>query len=173
MKCQRCSKPATFHITDIEKGKPKEYHLCDEHARQHLAPAAEPTEQPAISKLAEKLIGAAPAAGEPKGETPPSGDRPTCPVCQMSFQEFRNTGRLGCPYDYEVFRDELMPLLENIHDETKHTGKAPRRAPRDPAQQTMLIQLRNDLKRAVAAEDYEMAAKLRDKIKDLEQELSR
>ncbi len=39
MKCQKCAKPATFHITDIvEKGKHREYHFCDEHARQHLAP---------------------------------------------------------------------------------------------------------------------------------------
>ena len=37
MKCQKCAKPATFHITDIERGKPREYHFCDEHARQHLA----------------------------------------------------------------------------------------------------------------------------------------
>ena len=64
----------------------------------------------------------------------------------MSFQEFRNTGRLGCPYDYEVFRDELMPLLENIHEETRHSGKVPKRAPRNSQQQTTLIQLRNDLK---------------------------
>ena len=38
MKCQKCAKPATFHITDIERGKPREYHFCDEHARQHLHP---------------------------------------------------------------------------------------------------------------------------------------
>ena len=38
MKCQKCAKPATFHITDIERGKPREYHFCDEHARQHLTP---------------------------------------------------------------------------------------------------------------------------------------
>ena len=91
----------------------------------------------------------------------------------MSFQEFRNTGRLGCPYDYELFRDELMPLLENIHEETRHTGKFPHRAPRDPVRQTELIQLRNELKRAVAAEDYEMAARVRDKIKAIEHGLGR
>ena len=38
MKCQKCAKPATYHITDIERGKPREFHFCDEHARQHLSP---------------------------------------------------------------------------------------------------------------------------------------
>lgn len=169
MKCQKCAKVATFHITDIDRGKPKEFHFCDEHARQHLAPANDPAEKAGMSDLAKNLIGgSADAPAEPA-----TLDQQTCPVCQVTFGEFRSSGRLGCPHDYEVFRDELMPLLENIHDETRHTGKAPRRAPRDPKQQTMLIQLRNDLKRAVAAEDYEMAARVRDKIKSLEHELGR
>ena len=60
---------------------------------------------------------------------PSAADKQVCPVCQITFLEFRNSGRLGCPYDYEVFRDELMPLLENIHDETRHSGKVPKRAP--------------------------------------------
>jgi len=169
MKCQRCPKPATFHITDIERGKPKEFHFCDEHARQHLSPSTDNGDKAEISSLAEKL---SQGAVETTREST-SAEKQACPLCQMSFQEFRNTGRLGCPYDYEIFRDELMPLLENIHEETRHTGKFPHRAPRDPVRQTELIQLRNELKRAVAAEDYEMAARVRDKIKAIEHELGR
>ena len=57
MKCQKCAKPATFHITDIvEKGKHREFHFCDEHARQHLAPAEEAMEAPTMSEIAKKLI---------------------------------------------------------------------------------------------------------------------
>src|SRR6202012_5500002 len=97
-------------------------------------------------------------------------DKQVCPVCQITFLEFRNSGRLGCPSDYEGFREELRPLLENTRGETRLPGKVPRRAPRNPQQQTTLIQLRNELKRAVAAEDYEAAARLRDKIKGIELE---
>jgi protein arginine kinase activator len=169
MRCQKCAKPATFHITDIlEKGKHQEFHLCDEHARQHLAPAEESAEAPPISELAKKLIVSTP--GSPRES---AADKQVCPVCQITFLEFRNSGRLGCPIDYEVFRDELMPLLENIHGETRHSGKVPKRAPRNTQQQTTLIQLRNELKRAVVAEDYEVAASLRDKIKAIEQEQGR
>ena len=66
-----------------------------------------------------------------------------------------------------------MPLLENIHGEPRHSGKVPKRAPRNTQQQTTLIQLRNELKRAVAAEEYETAARLRDKIKGIELEQGR
>jgi protein arginine kinase activator len=171
MKCQKCAKPATFHITDIvEKGKHREYHFCDEHARQHLAPADESLESPSISELAKKL--ANPESSETIRE-PSAADKQVCPICQITFLEFRNSGRLGCPCDYDVFRDQLMPLLENIHGETRHSGKVPKRAPRNTQQQTTLIQLRNELKRAVAAEDYEAAARLRDKIKGIEIEQAR
>jgi len=169
MRCEKCAKPATFHITDIvEKGKHREFHFCQEHAQQHLAPTDETSEQP-ISELAKKLI----VSGQGPLREPSPADKQVCPICQITFLEFRNSYRLGCPYDYEVFRDELMPLLENIHGETRHSGKVPRRAPRNTQQQTTLIQLRNELKRAVAAEDYETAARLRDQIKGIELEQGR
>ena len=76
-----------------------------------------------MGDLAKKLIVSGPAVCR----EPSPADKQVCPVCQITFLEFRNSGRLGCPYDYEVFRDELMPLLENIHDETRHSGKVPRR----------------------------------------------
>lgn len=169
MRCQKCSKPATYHITDLDPEKPgkyHEYHYCDEHALQHLAPPATGGDTLPVGQIAKDLIGGG-------SREPSPADKQTCPVCQITFLEFRNTGRLGCPHDYEVFRDELMPLLENIHDDTRHSGKVPRRAPRTSQQQTTLIQLRNDLKRAVAAEDYEAAARVRDQIKTIEQEQGR
>jgi len=83
--------------------------------------------------------------------------------------EFRNTGRLGCPQDYRVFRDELVPLLENIHGETRHSGKSPRRAPLSQQIQSELMQLRNKLKNSVNKEDYEEAARIRDRIRKLEE----
>jgi protein arginine kinase activator len=92
-----------------------------------------------------------------------------CPSCGIKFVEFRNTGRLGCPHDYEEFREELAPLLENIHGETRHCGKTPRRLPQNKQTQSELIQLRNRLKQAVNKEDYEEAARLRDRIRQLEE----
>jgi protein arginine kinase activator len=170
MKCQKCNKPATYHITDLDPDNPGkffEFHFCDEHALQHLAPPAA-AESSAVGQLAKELIGGTPAAREPS-----PADKLVCPECQITFSEFRSTGRLGCPHDYEAFREELMPLLDNIHGEVRHAGKVPRRAPKTSQNQSSLIRLRNELKRAVAAEDYEGAARLRDEIRVIEQEQGR
>jgi protein arginine kinase activator len=92
-----------------------------------------------------------------------------CPVCGIKFVEFRNSGRLGCPHDYQEFREELSPLLENIHGETRHCGKTPRRQPQNQQMQSELVQLRKQLLTAVNKENYEEAARLRDRIRQLEE----
>ena len=91
MKCQKCAKPATFHITDIvEKGKHREFHFCDEHARQHLAPPDE-TSEPPISELAKKLIIERAGSG---GRTGPcaSRRRPTSRCVRSARSRFSNSG---------------------------------------------------------------------------------
>lgn len=166
MKCERCSKTVTHHITDIDKnGDWQEHHLCHDHAQEHIEETKEGKQKKDVTELAKAFINQSSKASSASDS---ATEKRVCPVCKMTFQEFRGSGRLGCPNDYVVFREELMPLLENIHDETRHCGKTPQRAPRDTQTQTSLIQLRNDLKRAVASEDYEMAAKVRDQIKELE-----
>ncbi len=166
MKCERCSKTVTHHITDIDKnGHWQEHHLCHDHAQAFLEESAEEKPKKDVAELAKAFIS---QSSKTAGTSESATEKKVCPVCSMTFQEFRSSGRLGCPNDYVVFREELMPLLENIHEDTRHCGKTPHRAPRDTQTQTSLIQLRNDLKRAVATEDYELAAKVRDKIKELE-----
>lgn len=161
-KCQKCSKPATVHITNIEKHTPSELHLCEAHAQQYLAQNEEqPAPGTSASMLAHYLATGAVEATQQ--------EKKSCPVCQLTFADFRNQQRLGCPHDYEVFRDELLPLLETIHGETTHCGKVPKRAPGDSRHQAELIKLRHELKRAVAEESYEQAAALRDKIRQLEE----
>ena len=158
-KCQKCSKPATIHITEIVKGSALEFHLCEEHARQQLS-----TEEPGEASSGPDK----PKFSLPARKDTSELDKQTCPQCGISFLEFRNAGRLGCPNDYEAFREELMPLLENIHGETQHGGKVPKRVPPGGRRQSELVQLRHALRQAVAGEKYEEAAGLRDRIQKLE-----
>jgi protein arginine kinase activator len=78
---------------------------------------------------------------------------------------------LGCADCYTAFRDELLPLLENIHGEVQHVGKLPRRAPQDSRRRQDLIRLRSEMKSAISEELYERAAEIRDQIQQLEREL--
>jgi protein arginine kinase activator len=157
MKCQKCHHAATLHITEVlGEGQFEELHLCDQCANKYLY---EPQHKGAKS------------GGEALGESEETAalNQKECPQCGIKFIEFRNSGRLGCPHDYQEFRDELTPLLENIHGETRHVGKTPRRLPQSKQTQSELMQLRNRLKQAINKEDYEDAARLRDQIKTLEE----
>jgi protein arginine kinase activator len=157
-KCQKCHNPATLHITEVlGENQFEELHLCEQCANKYLY---EPQQ-----KIGAGKGGAVEAREGDEGLF----NQNECPHCGIKFVEFRNTGRLGCPHDYQAFREELLPLLENIHGEVRHCGKVPRRLPQNKEMQSELIQLRNRLKQAVTKEDYEEAAKIRDRIKHLEE----
>lgn len=162
-KCGRCSKPAVLHITEIREGDVQALHLCEGCAKEYLS----------SSEAGGPATETATAAGEGPEEADISEvDQQTCPSCGITFKEFRSQGRLGCPHDYVAFQDELMPLLENIHGETQHVGKVPKRAPQASQQQFRLVRLRSRLKSAIDDEMYEEAARLRDEIQQVESELN-
>lgn len=167
MKCQHCEKPATFHITELtEPSSPQELHLCEDHARLYLMQSdAEPEEKPPASlagALAHQL-----KVGQTADELARL-DQQACPVCGVTFYEFRHAGRLGCPHDYVCFAEELEPLITNIHGNTQHVGKTPKRGLQDADRQTELIRLRREMKEAVEREEYERASQIRDDIRQIE-----
>ena len=151
-----------MHITELRDETVQELHLCESCAQQYLSGADSDDVGDEVGSFADKL--AEIVSDEDLDEL----NQLTCPNCGISFREFRSQGRLGCPHDYIAFKSELIPLLENIHGETQHTGKFPKRAPDDSRQQYHLIKLRKELRTAVEDEAYEDAARLRDEIQTLE-----
>ncbi|WP_164103430.1 UvrB/UvrC motif-containing protein [Candidatus Laterigemmans baculatus] len=163
MKCQHCEKPATFHITELtEPTGPQILHLCEEHARGYLTQEAASPAASVAGVLAKQL-----KLGQTADELAKL-DQKECPVCGITFYDFRNAGRLGCPYDYTAFEKDLVPLLVNIHDAQAHRGKRPRRLAPSADRQAELIRLRRDMEEAIEREDYERASEVRDKIRGLE-----
>lgn len=153
-KCQKCPSPATMHITEVlGQGKYEELHFCEGCAQKYFG---------------DPKSGGKPAKPEAVETEEAVFSQAECPDCGLKFVDFRNSGRLGCARDYEIFREELTPLLENIHGEPRHCGKSPRRLPQAKQTESELTKLRTELKQAVAREDYEAAARLRDQIRTLE-----
>src|SRR6185369_6401894 len=91
------------------------------------------------------------------------GKEAACPGCGTTLSQFQASGRFGCPECYATFRDDVMNLVEKIHDSTQHCGKVPRRSPADVSLQKDLRQLQTELKKAIRQEKYEEAAALRDR----------
>ena len=165
MKCQECDKTATFHITELTGPTLVELHLCVEHARDYLSPGKKSTGG-ALSTVSQQID--LPAIAEVVAEV----EAKSCPHCGISFAEFRNHQRLGCPYDYEVFQDELTQLLRKIHGSDRHTGKRPSRPAVDRIAAQKLIKLRRRMREAVGGEEYEEASRLHRDIRALQQSLA-
>lgn len=169
MKCQHCEKPATFHITELTGPEPLEYHLCEDHAKDYLsAPQDEIVPSPTVAGVLAKQLKIGQTAEELARL-----DKKACPVCGITFHEFRHQGRLGCPHDYLFFEKELEPLLVNIHGDKRHAGKQPVVGQQNTDDQTELIRLRREMQDAVDREDYETASALRDRIRQAEQKQKR
>jgi protein arginine kinase activator len=85
--------------------------------------------------------------------------------------DFKKTGRLGCPQCYVTFAEGLGVILKDMHKGTVHKGKIPSRALRTQEYQSRLKSLHASLQNAVQSENYEQAASLRDQIAHLEMQL--
>jgi protein arginine kinase activator len=160
MKCQFCDNPATVHLTSIINKTKREVHLCENCAQKHNL--SSPVQQELnVNALLQFLTGQTPA-----GTVEQNQNDLICPNCGIKYAQFRAVGRLGCPQDYEVFRDSLEPLLQRIHRSTRHPGKTPGRQ-RNRAQGMRRQALLDELQGAVREERYEEAARLRDQIRSM------
>ncbi len=164
MQCQICNKnDATIHLTEIADGMRSEMHICEQCAvEQDIAVKSHIP----INELLTNLLAVQPSDDELSGSLE---QKLECPNCGLTLAQFRKKGLLGCPYDYEVFEKLLMPLIEKAHDgRTTHCGKLPSKTSQSTKKQMELLNLRQQLQAAVQSEDYEQAAKLRDKISQIE-----
>jgi protein arginine kinase activator len=157
--CERCGKAqATFHLTNIEHGEKSERHLCDRCATEEglLSPQV----GLADAGFLESFLTSATKAAAPSV---------VCEHCGISYVEFRNQGLLGCPHDYDAFKEPLEKLLRRAQDgSTHHVGKNPQAGTTRRGSEQEVRRLRKLLAEAVQGEDYERAADLRDQIADLE-----
>lgn len=165
MTCERCGeRSATVRYAEVIDGSLTTWHLCDECAAERgvtgsLTPLAGP--------LVNILMGMLEGGGEPV----PSDAGPTCPRCGLNYGEFRRVGRLGCGTCYETFVTQLKPLLRRIHGSAEHAGRVPSEISGDHLRRKEMLKLKDELSRAVQAEDYERAAELRDAIRAMECQL--
>jgi protein arginine kinase activator len=162
--CQECKmQPATVHLTKIVNNNKTEFYLCEECARKKgqfniSIPFS-------INDLLAGFIGMDnPSVSVQKEEMR------QCKSCGMRFEQFRKNGRLGCQDCYKYFSDDLLPILRRIHGGTKHNGKVPKRAGVELRITRQIQQLKTQLQKAVETENFEEAARLRDRIKELEKQ---
>ena len=159
MRCERCGeREAVVHLHQVAGGEVAKVHLCEQCAAEQGITAAEPLGQPPLGQLVAAL-----------GKLPEPGAEPAaCPACGATLEDFRASGRLGCAECWDAFAGPLRGLLRRLHGATHHRGEqylpeggAP------PDTEALARDLRARLQAAVAEENFELAAELRDRLQEL------
>ena len=164
-KCQNCGKaPAKHHIKKWENNLETDFALCDACAEEKGYTLAGSKKGGVAESLGEMLEGMEGVAEGAVGSV-------QCRICGLLYSTFRQTGRLGCPRCYEAFDKQLRPLLRRVHGAVRHTGRAPSSGDEQAARRRELKQIQDEMERAVAREEFERAALLRDQIRRLNQDL--
>ncbi|MGB9886916.1 MAG: UvrB/UvrC motif-containing protein [Moorellales bacterium] len=172
MLCEDCGqRPATVHITKLVNNQKSEYHLCEECARRRnegweFLGFGDPGFS--LEKFLAGLL-----AQEPGWSSGPGvgvGGALRCRRCGLSYEQFREMGRLGCDECYRSFGEQLVPLLRRLHGSAQHVGKAPKRTAGRLGLVREIERLRLELQELVAKEEFEKAAQVRDRIRELERQ---
>jgi len=163
VKCQVCGEAeATIHFKELKNEEMQELHLCPSCAEEKGFHSLVEQDKASLSNqliwMAENLY--------PEGSAKIGAVQ--CDRCGMRYSEFTRSGRLGCMHCYGSFEVQIRRLLRRIHGSTRHVGKTPGRPQPVSSRRAALHRLQEQLQRAIATEDYERAAKLRDEIRDLE-----
>lgn len=171
MFCQECGKrPATLHFTKIVNGDKTEFHICENCAREKGEGIPGTPNSFSIHSLLSGLLDFNSSGGASHSHSPPQPIR--CDECGLTYSQFSKIGRFGCSSCYSAFADRLNPLLKRVHSSTTHNGKIPKRSGSEIQCKREIEQLRRDMQTYIEQEEFENAATLRDRIRELERKLS-
>ena len=171
MFCQECGKrPATLHFTKIINGDKTEFHICEGCAREKGEGIPGTPNSFSIHSLLSGLLDFHSPGGASHNHAPPQPVR--CEECGLTYSQFSKIGRFGCSSCYAAFADKLDPLLKRVHSSTSHSGKIPKRSGSEIQCKREIEQLRRDMQTYIEQEEFENAAALRDRIRELERKLS-
>lgn len=166
MLCDVCKqREATTYIKAVRNGKLYQQHLCS-HCVQEMGLGS-----------VQGSLGLGDLLGGLFQDSTPKVPEKICETCGTSFADISKSGKIGCAACYQTFAQELAPMIQRIHGTTSHKGKRPggyalRVTPRQtaemmPVQDSPLQEKQRLLQKAVQAQEFEQAARLRDEIKEL------
>lgn len=160
MLCEGCGKnKATTHIRAVVNGVVSEKNLCNTCAVKEGYTDIKANN---LSQMLSSMFGNSLSGLQNKNLV-------RCNCCGSAFSDIANSGKCGCAQCYETFYEQLLPYIKRVHGSTRHIGKTPclTVSATKPTNDS-LSNLRARLKQLVTEENYEEAAIIRDKIKEME-----
>lgn len=185
MLCQNCGKnEANVRYTQVINGVRKELNLCSDCARK-LGVDRIDIPMDFTSFLGDFFNDYAESSLLPSF----SIDNVKCKTCGMTYNDFIDTGMFGCSDCYDTFSGPIDSLLKNLHGTAKHIGRGAKNVDdllgknaksktknnsklsgknkAENSENSELENLQKQLDKAIKEERYEDAAKIRDKIKEM------
>ena len=157
MLCEKCGQAqAQVHYKTVMDGTVEEHYYCVDCSKSLVGFFNGPFGDPFAGMLGNLFT------------AKPQPEAKVCPVCRKNIREIAASGRMGCPDCYAFFGEEISPYISRLHGTSAHAGKIPRSLPQDNNSPRETARLRAELERAVAAQEYERAAEIRDRINALE-----
>ena len=158
MVCDSCrERDAVVHLTQVVEGAVTQVHLCETCAADKGVETTVAAPKTPLTSLLQTVQ---------QQMTTSATDQARCSFCQASYKDFRASGRLGCARCYSTFEAQLRDLLQRVHGATRHLGRqygSP--APEQLQRASTVLELREQLRRAIELEQFEQAARLRDQLK--------
>ncbi|AND86157.1 excinuclease [Clostridium tyrobutyricum] len=168
MVCDICKKnEATVHITKIVNGVKQEINLCEKCAMENGELSFAPQIDFVSPFSFQNILSGIMDYVNNTDETLQNPDI-SCKNCNTTYAEFKKTGLVGCSDCYKNFSNIIYPVIKRVQANLDHTGKVPIRIGKDIIKRRNTIKLKEDLQKAIALEEYEKAAQIRDKIKEIQ-----
>ena len=171
MMCEDCGiRPAKFHLMTIINGDRVERNLCPTCMAKHQKkiPGIDFSN---LAGILNSILENKTAAEQEKRDA--EYDDLVCEQCGMTYAEFQKCGMLGCAACYQAFKTPMTALLQRVHGNTQHAGRVPGGVHSGTSIRMNIDRLKQKLQKAIADEEYEQAAKLRDTIRALTMQLER
>ena len=168
MKCDLCKiRDAVVHINTISNGIKTQLHLCKSCTKDIKIVDQnniyyDDFLKAILSKTLDKSI----------DEKSNDLKQYKCLMCNTTYEEFKKTSKFGCANCYKTFEKDINVILKKINVSTTHEGKYPIRKFGYLKTKKELQKIREKLKIAILEEEYELAVKLRDKIRNMEKEIN-
>ncbi len=169
MFCEICGERiATLHFTKIINGQKSEFHLCENCVNKDNSYLDFDYNDFSFNHLLSGLLSLDQMGGKPL-YTDINSEK--CLTCGLTFSEFKNNGKFGCSDCYKYFANKLDPIFRRVHGNSRHNGKVPNRLRSDNQFGNEINKLKEDLKLKIYSEEFEEAAVIRDKIKEIEEKI--
>lgn len=172
MQCNECNKrPATIHYTQFINGEKSEMHVCDTCAKNKGYPTHS-EEGFSLQELLKGLFNVSSAQLDIQNESLfKQVNELKCDLCHSSFTDFQRQGKFGCANCYESFKPKLDSIFRRVHSgNMKHYGKIPKRKGGKLHAKKELAMYRDYLKQLIDEENFEEAAIIRDRIREIEEQ---